>query len=101
MLLTNEQKQEIINLYWDDFYAMNIIDWFSATYPREVKRALKQTLKNKDISMREWKKICKATNNLEFWASDEYDDVALDTMWVLLEKANVDPYAPLNMAIQN
>lgn len=101
MRLSDEEKQEVIDLYWGDFYAMNIIDWFTAKNPRAVKRALKQTLKDKKISRREWKRICKGTNNLEVYAGDVYDDVALDTMWILLEKAQIDPYQPFNMAIQH
>jgi hypothetical protein len=92
MLLTNEQKQEIINLYWDDFYAMNIIDWFSEKYPKDVKQALKQALKYKNISWREWKKACKAVECFDFDASELTEEVELDTMNILLEKANVDPY---------
>lgn len=101
MQLTDAQKQEIVNLYWDDFYAMNIIDWFAEYYLRDYKTALKQALRSRKITWRKWRKICKACERFDTEASEICDDVALDTMWVLLEKANVDPYAPLNMATNN
>ena len=101
MVLTNEEKQEVIDLYWDDFYAMNIIDWFSAKNPRAVKRALKHTLKAKKISWREWKKACKAVERFDCDASELTEEVELDTMWALLEKAKIDPYKPFDMATAN
>lgn len=92
MKLTNEQKNQLIELYWDDFYAMNIIDWFSEFYPKETKKALLKVLKYMGISHKNWKVICKATNNFEFWASEQYDDIVINTMWALLESASIDPY---------
>lgn len=101
MKLTDAQKQELLDLYWDDFYVMNIIDWFAENYLKDYKRALKHTLRSRKISWRKWRKICKACERFDTEASEICDDVAQDTMWSLLEKAQVDPYKPFNMATAN
>ena len=89
--LTNKQKQEIVDLYYDDFYSMNIIDYLSEICPLLVKKALKSVLKQDGTSWKEWLETTRLVN--EEWdceACEYWEEVELDTMNILLEWLDID-----------
>ena len=88
--LTNKQKQEIVDLYSDDFYYDNIIDYVSYLDSNLVKRTLKKVLKDNNISWKEWKEIIKEANEFGVEGGDWYETIGLDTMYELLDVLNVD-----------
>lgn len=88
--LTNKQKQEVVDLYNDDFYYDNIIDYFSYLDNKLVKRTLKKVLKKYKISCREWKRIIKEANEFGVEGGDWYETIGLDTMYELLEMFDID-----------
>jgi len=88
--LTNEQKQEIVDLYSDDFYYDNIIDYFSYLNSKLVKQTLRKVLKKYKISWREWKKIIKEANEFGVEGGDWYETIGLDTMYELLDMFDID-----------
>ncbi len=88
--LTNEQKQEVVDLYYDDFYAMNIIDWFCEVCPKIVNKVRKQVMKHLGYSNKDWKWACKEINYFDFEASEMIEEVELDTMNTLLEMFDID-----------
>ncbi len=88
--LTSEQKQEIVDLYNDDFYYDNIIDYFSYIDAKLVKQTLKKVLKDNNISWKEWKEIIKEANEFGVEGGDWYETIGLDTMYELLEMFDID-----------
>lgn len=96
--LTNKQKQEIVDLYSDDFYYDNIIDYISCLDSGLVKRTLKKVLKENQISWKEWKEIIKEANEFGVEGGDWYETIGLETMYDLFEKFNImvdDEYGEL------
>lgn len=89
--LTNKQKQEIVDLYNDDFYSMNIIDYLSEICPKLVKKALKSVLKQDNTSWKEWLETKRLVE--EEWdceACEYWEEVELDTMNTLLKWLDID-----------
>ena len=88
--LTNEQKQEVVDLYRDDFYYDNIIDYFSYLDSKLVKRTLKKVLKEYKISWRDWKRFVKEANEFGVEGGDWYETIGLDTMYELLNMFDIN-----------
>ena len=88
--LTNKQKQEIVDLYSDDFFYDNIIDYISDLDSNLVKKTLKKVLKENQISWKEWKEIIKEANEFGVEGGDWYETIGLDTMYELLDLLDID-----------
>lgn len=88
--LTNKQKQEIVDLYYDDFYAMNIIDYFCEICPKVVNQTRKKIMKGLGYTEKDWKWACEEINYFDFEASEMIEEVELDTMNELLEMFDID-----------
>ena len=90
MRLTKNQKQEIVNLYWGDFYVENILDWFSEYHQKETKNVLKKELKSRGITQKEWKELCNGRAMFDWDCDEVCCDIELDCMNTLLELAHID-----------
>ena len=88
--LTNKQKQEVVNLYGNDFYYDDIIDFFTNYDYREVKKIHDNVLRRYKISKKDWKAIVQEANEWGVEGGDWYETIGLTTMYTLLKKYNVD-----------
>lgn len=89
--LTNKQKREIVELYWGDFYAMNIIDYFCELCPQIVSEVRKSVCQSYEIDEEEWQDFCKEANEFGVEGGDWVETIELDTMNTLLDMFRVDP----------
>lgn len=88
--LTDKQKQEVVDLYQDDFYSMNIIDYFCELCPKIVDRVRRLTMKYMGYTKKDWKWACEEINHFDCEASEMIEEVELDTMNTLLDLYDID-----------
>lgn len=90
LVLTNEQKQEIVDLYNDDFYVEYIIDYFCELCPQIVNEVRLKVMKDYGYTNEDWNWACEEMSHFNCEASEMIEEVELDTMHELLEMFDVD-----------
>ena len=90
MRLTREEKQQVVDMYWDDFYCFNICEWFEYNHPRYAKRILRRMLKSYGYTIKDWKKLQKDADKFDCDASEEIESITLDSMNVMLDECHID-----------
>lgn len=89
IILTESEKKEVLAVFFTKTYVKDVLRWFAKKYPRVSKQAHKYVLKHLHISRFAYRRMCKAHDNTSI---ENLEEIELDTMWHLLDKAKVDPY---------